>query len=241
MFFGHFGTPTTDDSFFSGSLIEQDQQLHWNIQDPHTKKCSNAILVLPKQRGATTMVETESSEILTDENVNSDAETKQRSGERHSGHGSGVSFGSVHVHEHRMTLGSNPEVRRGVPVELAWEVEQSEVFSTVDEFEEKAHADGRDSGNARRIAAWKREAIAEAHHSRESIVRVTNEIQAIQQNRHDSQRDSAAKHVVSDLQKEPHTTIMPPSTKASFRNSNEAQNSKGGKRRFLCCWSKSSK
>jgi hypothetical protein len=176
------------------------------------------------------MAETESSEILTG---SSEVLTEDV------GHGSGVSFGSVHVHEHRMTLGSNPEVRRGVPVELAWDVEESNVFSTIDEYEEKAHAEGRDSGSAKRIAAWKREAIAEAHHSRESIVRVETEIQTIQKQRHDSKRDAAAKHVVSTLEKEPHTTVMP--FKDVSRSSGGGRRSKGWIQRLCACgWSSSS-
>jgi hypothetical protein len=180
------------------------------------------------------MTEPESLELLTEDTASND----EGPDPRNSGHGSAVSFGSVHVHEHRMTLGSNPEVRRGVPVELAWDVEESNVYSTVDEFEEQAHADGRESGSAKRIAAWKREAIAEAHHSRESIVRVETEIQTIQQQRHDSQRDKEARHVVDELQREPHTTVMPPS-KASSRSVDGAQSSKGW-RLFACCWTTSS-
>jgi hypothetical protein len=177
------------------------------------------------------MTESESSQLLTEDTVATDAGPDQRS----SGQGSGVSFGSVHVHEHRMTLGSNPEVRRGVPVELAWDVEESNVFSTVDEFEEQAHGEGRESGSAKRIAAWKREAIAEAHHSRESIVRVETEIQTIQQQRHDSQRDKAAKHVVDELQREPHATVIPPSKKVSRSVDGAQESSKGWMRLFSCC------
>jgi hypothetical protein len=51
-----------------------------------------------------------------------------------------VSFGSVHVHEHRMTLGTNPGVSYGVPVELAWSAETSDMFDSIEEFERRAHA-----------------------------------------------------------------------------------------------------
>jgi hypothetical protein len=49
---------------------------------------------------------------------------------------SSVSFGSVHVREHRMTLGRNPGVGYGVPVELAWDVVGSNEFTTIEEYEE---------------------------------------------------------------------------------------------------------
>jgi hypothetical protein len=53
---------------------------------------------------------------------------------------SNVSFGTVHVHEHRMTLGRNPGVGHGVPVELSWDVEGSNVFNTIDEYEENTRS-----------------------------------------------------------------------------------------------------
>jgi hypothetical protein len=148
---------------------------------------------------------------------------------------SGVSFGSVHVHQHRMTLGANPEVRHGVPVELAWEVERSCVFDTVDEFEEKVHAVTtttdetsllKNQGSSadptsttttsstvphpvKRMTAAEREEIASVHHSRDSIVRVQSDMHTIQQHRHDSQRDPAAKMVVMKLEQQPHAVVMP--------------------------------
>jgi hypothetical protein len=177
------------------------------------------------------------------------------------GSSSGVSFGSVHVHQHRMTLGVNPEVRHGVPVELAWEVEQSCVFDTVDEFEETVHATSttdetsllKNQGSSadptsttttsstvphpvKRMTAAEREEIASVHHSRDSIVRVQSDMHTIQQHRHDSQRDPAAKMVVMKLEQQPHAVVMPIGSSSS-RSSNQAGPHVPRSKRWmlLCC------
>jgi hypothetical protein len=174
---------------------------------------------------------------------------------------SGVSFGSVHVHQHRMTLGANPEVRYGVPVELAWEVERSCVFDTVDEFEETVHAVTTDETSllknqnssadptsrttssstvphpVKRMTAAEREEIASVHHSRDSIVRVQSDMHTIQQHRHDSQRDPAAKMVVMKLEQQPHAVVMPIGSSSSRSSSNQAGPHVPRSKRWmlLCC------
>lgn len=114
--------------------------------------------------------------------------------------GSHVSFGPVRVHTHRMTLGTNPSTRTGVPVELAWQYDESLDFSNLDGFEEHVSSEtqqqnlyrGGGSSDARRvhrIAAASRERIAELHHSRDSIVRVEHEVKEIQKSRTQSEHD----------------------------------------------------
>ena len=80
-----------------------------------------------------------------------------------------VSFGTVNVHKHRMTLGTNPSTAIGVPVELAWDEESSE-FVTVEEYEKQHDAP------LRRIPHRQRQEIAEVHHTRESLSRAREEV-----------------------------------------------------------------
>ena len=154
-----------------------------------------------------------------------------------------VSFGSVHVHEHRMTLGSNPDVCCGVPVELAWSADASDLFDSIEEFEQKAHAvtqqspeqNSNTAGTAindgtttttlttttattlspptspsvgpyphpvHRLKASDRDAIASRNHSRDSIVRVKQEVQMIQEQRHDSKRDKEAINIIKEIRRQ---------------------------------------
>ena len=154
-----------------------------------------------------------------------------------------VSFGSVHVHEHRMTLGSNPDVSYGVPVELAWSADASDLFDSIEEFEQKAHAvtqqspeqNSNTAGTAindgtttttlttttattlspptspsvgpyphpvHRLKASDRDAIASRNHSRDSIVRVKQEVQMIQEQRHDSKRDKEAINIIKEIRRQ---------------------------------------
>ena len=50
-----------------------------------------------------------------------------------------VSFGQVHIHSHRYTLGDNPSVAGGPPVALAWECSESYIFD-LDEYEREKPA-----------------------------------------------------------------------------------------------------
>ena len=153
-----------------------------------------------------------------------------------------VSFGSVHVHEHRMTLGSNPDVSYGVPVELAWSADASDLFDSIEEFEQKAHAVPQQSPEqnsntaetaindgttatlttttattvssptppsvgpyphpVHRLKASDRDAIASRNHSRDSIVRVKQEVQMIQEQRHDSKRDKEAINIIKEIRRQ---------------------------------------
>jgi hypothetical protein len=116
--------------------------------------------------------------------------------------GGAVRFGPVHVHHHRMTLGTNPSATDGVPVELAWEHEQSDLYETPDAFEEHVRDDaihrhpyryrsGQDPhSTVHRIAPASRLHIAEQHHSRNSILAVERDIE---RNRRQLQNSSKKK------------------------------------------------
>lgn len=149
----------------------------------------------------------------------------------HGKHGK-ISFGTVHVREHRMTLGSHPEVQNGVPIELSWVKQQSFLYDTIDEFEQSKdpvgtaaqQQQGSDTENesssellasvpvvapnsVRRIPAAERAEIAQLYHSRDSILRITQEVQTIQESRNHSRADKAAQKVIVQLHKQPHATI----------------------------------
>lgn len=95
-----------------------------------------------------------------------------------------VSFGSVRIHKHRMSLGDNPGVSGGVPVTLAWEKEESVNYETIDAAEENL------THELRRISKNRREAIAAEHHSRNSVTLAVKEVQSIQESRFDSENDT---------------------------------------------------
>ena len=112
------------------------------------------------------------------------APEQQRIGDGNgSGSGSHVSFGSVNVHKHRMTMGTNPFTSIGVPVELAWEEESSETMP-VDAFE-RSHP----PPPPRRLKVRERQEIAEAHHTRDSIERRQEEVHEAQRSIEASGRD----------------------------------------------------
>jgi len=102
-----------------------------------------------------------------------------------------VSFGNVNVHKHRMTLGTNPSAKNGIPVELAWDVLSCEELA-VDEFEER-HGEK----NLRRIDADKRQEIAEVNHSRGSIVRAKEEVKGTQARIYLSKREDPDKPIIA--------------------------------------------
>jgi len=86
-----------------------------------------------------------------------------------------VSFGNVNVHKHRMTLSNNPSATYGVPVELAWDEESSELL-TVDQYE-KDH----EKKDLHRMTAGERQQIAAVNHTRESITERLQEVYAAKQ------------------------------------------------------------
>lgn len=97
-----------------------------------------------------------------------------------------VSFGDVKVRTHRMTLGTNPSTKVGLPVELSWDKQSSELF-TLDKFEEKPKS------KAKKIDQQKRQEIAKLHHSRDSIVKRQVELyqtkQSIEKSRQEAEAD----------------------------------------------------
>ena len=105
---------------------------------------------------------------------------------------SGVSFGSVELHEHSIMLGCHPDVRRGAPTTISWCPMHSETTS-VDEFEAK-HGPLRRP--AFRMASTQRhEKLFRAGYTLEDLERVTAEIAEIQKSRQLSATET------SDLQR----------------------------------------
>lgn len=135
---------------------------------------------------------------------------------------SGVSFSTVQVHTHRLTLGDNPGkcsvdlqrisfwgvrslvalllisiqlagVSSGVPLTLGWDVEESESFANVEDFE-KTHQSKRNKYNPTGlIGPTARQEIASAKHSRESITKVTSLVKDIKQSRRVNAEDKQAR------------------------------------------------
>ncbi|KAL7575571.1 hypothetical protein ACA910_020145 [Epithemia clementina (nom. ined.)] len=110
-------------------------------------------------------------------------------------HNSEVKFGNVRIHTHRMTLGDNPEAK-GTPVTIDWEVQESEELD-IDSYEENQWNSGKDR-SVHRIDKRSRDKIALEHHSRESIVKVQNEIMAIKLSREASEREDVRKAIVKE-------------------------------------------
>ena len=46
-----------------------------------------------------------------------------------------VRFGSVRLHVHPLTLGTNPSAQTGLPVELEWDAQETQRFASVQDFE----------------------------------------------------------------------------------------------------------
>jgi hypothetical protein len=102
-----------------------------------------------------------------------------------------------------MTMGANPSTSRGVPVELSWQVDESLEFANDAEFDaynaqqeassSSWYLDTPNPHTVRRIAPHSREAIASEHHSRDSIVRVEQEIRDIKKSRLESESDSESR------------------------------------------------
>ena len=105
---------------------------------------------------------------------------------------SGVSFGRVNVHRHRMTLGSAHPFASGIPIELSWDVVSSDEMSMTDYEEEQsssctASVTGGDANRdrhgsrspPRRYTPQDRREIAEEHHTRESIFAILKEASLI--------------------------------------------------------------
>ena len=108
---------------------------------------------------------------------------------------SDVSFGSVHVHKHRMTLGDNPEAT-GLPVTIDWEELESEELS-VDAYEDKQWIEGKDH-SVRKIAKSKREKIALQNHTRQSLRKVQEEISEIKLSRQESEKEDLRRAIMKE-------------------------------------------
>jgi hypothetical protein len=94
-----------------------------------------------------------------------------------------ISFGSVSVHTHPVTLGDNPAVSTGLPVTLDWEAVNSECFD-VDEYETMCKGRGHKS---QQIHSADREAwLREKGYTRECFEKVCREIRAIKRSRRQS-------------------------------------------------------
>ena len=103
-----------------------------------------------------------------------------------------VRFGSVRVHKHRMTLGDHPSAR-GLPVMLAWEVDDSEEIDLAafqERQREKSEYEQRQEPGLRRLDMFAREEIARRNHTRESLTKVQVEMFQIQKSRMASKNDN---------------------------------------------------
>lgn len=164
--------------------------------------------------------------------------THKESTKGYSCNNANVKFGTVHVHVHPMTLGANPEVGYGIPIELAWTKQDSVIYESIDEFEEakkvsiannqiendpqlvdeandptiSSYLPRKESRTVRRIPASEREAIATMNHSEDSIRRVTQEILSIQESRNDSRNDKLAQNVIIQLHRKPHEAVTSSTT-----------------------------
>jgi hypothetical protein len=97
-----------------------------------------------------------------------------------------VSFGCVHIHTHHVTLGVNPAVTTGLPLELEWDHCASESFA-IDDYEKKNEGACR---RPKRISVSRREAmLREKGHSCSSFTRVSKEILLIQAMRQETKED----------------------------------------------------
>ena len=132
-----------------------------------------------------------------------------------SGKSSGVSFGSVELHEHAIMLGCHPDVRKGAPTTISWCPIHSETTS-VDDFEAKQ---GPRRRPAYRMASTQRqEKLFRAGYSLEDLEEVIAEIAEIQRSRKLSAREA------SDLKRLIHE---------SRRKKQEQRMKRKGLKRFL--------
>jgi hypothetical protein len=99
-----------------------------------------------------------------------------------------IGFGHVEVRTHRRTLGDNPSVSSGVPVTLRWSILESFRMSLRSFEAEKEKEDGDAEATtskkvrARKLSAAEREAILRNEgHTRNSFLRVQNEIRSLRE------------------------------------------------------------
>ena len=90
-----------------------------------------------------------------------------------------VQFSTVEVNVHKQVLGSNPAVRKGLPVELSWRPTVQKQYS-VDDYEKLSALDNKKGTKVRALTAAQREELLERNgHSRSSFMRTRKEIYAI--------------------------------------------------------------
>lgn len=101
-----------------------------------------------------------------------------------------VKFSTVHIQEHRLVLGDNPAVSRGVPLTLSWTPSGSRVYS-IDEYEERRLPKRRRSSLPVAFTAQQRESIAKLGGSSKSAIQsVGVRVREIQQSREESELDN---------------------------------------------------
>ena len=92
-----------------------------------------------------------------------------------------VSFSTVQIHEHRMVLGDNPSVSRGLPVALDSKAIRT-INRTIDEFEDES-PHRRNKKELRLSNHHRQHLLVQGGHSDESFRRVSEEIHSIKQHR----------------------------------------------------------
>lgn len=92
-----------------------------------------------------------------------------------------VRFGGVRVRLHPITLGDHPE-SQGPPVTLDWHYEESESFSTIDEFVEQYPPKQQTAVLYRMSSSWRRKLLSETH-SEEEINRSLEDVKRIRAER----------------------------------------------------------
>lgn len=84
----------------------------------------------------------------------------------------------VLVHKHALILGDNPAVSDGVPLQLSWEAECTEVW--------KLRDDSQRHRQPSKLSTYVRKVIASDQSPRTCLVQVREEIRAIQKSRRES-------------------------------------------------------
>lgn len=92
-----------------------------------------------------------------------------------------VRFNSqVRVHKHALILGDNPAVSDGVPLQLSWEAECTEVWELQDNNKRRRMPP--------KLSSYVRKVIASDQSSRNCLMQVREEVRAIQKSRRESAR-----------------------------------------------------
>jgi hypothetical protein len=103
-----------------------------------------------------------------------------------------VGFSEVRVHTHKTILGDNPSVSQGLPVTMDWDVQESCHFN-LDDYEKETEGSRQQQWQKRMPAQSRKELLLQHGHSRESFLRVVEEIQEIKGSRQGSKNKSTVK------------------------------------------------